>query len=93
MYLLTNQKSDGSSEGYEVVLKSYTEFVFVCDGTFDGCTVKIQIQGKDNWVDCGSDAEFTQGGACKIDLRGGMNIRGTVVDAGASTDVSLQIIE
>ena len=92
MYLLENQTSNVNGVGQEIQLRAYTDFIFICDGTFDGCTVKIEIKGKDEWVSCGSDALFTEGGACSIILRGGMYIRGTVIDAGASTNVSLEMI-
>lgn len=62
---------------------------FMVSGTFDSCTVKMQMSPDDGttWIDVGSDTEFTSAGVANFEL-GPCDIRGDLSSAGSSTSVS-----
>jgi len=92
MFLLEDQTTDVSGTGIEFESVDYNEKLFLCSGTFDGCTVTVQVKGEGDWVGCGSESVFTESGACSVLLRGGLFVRGVVSSAGGSTSVSLEMI-
>lgn len=68
--------------------------VICCSGTWDGATITIQVSpdGGTTWIDVDHGA-YTDDFVKRVSLCYGMKIRGTVSNAGASTDLSVWIGE
>jgi hypothetical protein len=60
-------------------------------GTFDGATISLEMKGEGTeWVTV-ADSSFTQAGAASL-LGGGFNLRGVVANAGASTELNIEVL-
>ncbi len=61
----------------------------VVDGTFDSCTVKLQMSpdAAVTWIDVGGDASVTAAGVVNFDLRS-CDVRLTIASAGGSTSIN-----
>ena len=61
----------------------------VVGGTFDSCTVKLQVSpdGGTTWIDVGGDASVTEAGVVNFDLNS-CEIRLTIASAGSSTSIN-----
>lgn len=66
--------------------------ILIADGTFDGATVSVQARrpGRD-WLTI-TDSEFTAEGMSMLN-GGSFDVRGVMTGAGASTSVTLEIVE
>lgn len=62
---------------------------FIATGTFDTCTVKMQMSPDDGttWIDVGSDTTLTAEGIANFEL-GPCDIRANLSSVGGSTSVS-----
>ncbi len=88
--ILTNRTTDGS--GFAVNVSSGGYKIIRFRGTFDGATCVIDCDfGDDNWIPA-DDSGITAEGVLYLSLMQGMRIRGTVSNAGASTDITVDTI-
>jgi hypothetical protein len=95
MILFKNQTTD--TAGSQSVFKYSQRLpgkqnIIMAEGTFDGGTVSLEARrpGRD-WVTI-TDSEFTAEGQSMLN-GGSFDIRGALSGAGASTDVTLEIVE
>lgn len=88
--LLTNQTTNASGSAVELHNGGFKIVRFY--GTFDGATCTAECDfGDGNWVPA-QDTGNTDEGVIYLQTRVGMRLRATVTSAGASTDVSVDMI-
>ena len=90
--IFSAQTGDGDSAKTFTQGKSRGTITVVCDGTFDGATVKLQFS-KDGsvWVD-DTDFQWTSAGALNMDIAPNVQVKGNVASAGGSTSIDLDLV-
>ena len=83
-----NQNTDANSTSY---LWLYNTMNIIIEGTWDSASIILQVKYATEWIDF---LTFTQNGFAIIDnLLPGVYIRFQLVDAGASTDLTCNVIK
>jgi hypothetical protein len=80
---------DGTAVGF-----SKTFGTAIAEGTFDGATVTLEARraGVGEWIAVGSYTTFTAAGFGNFQLANGVELRGSVSSAGATTSVTLTVL-
>ena len=87
--LLTNQTTNGSGSPVDAKDGGYRIVRFY--GTFDGCSVTVEADFGDGNFVAAQDTPKTEAGLIYLQLAQGMRVRATVSNAGASTDISVDM--
>jgi hypothetical protein len=89
--LLENQTGDGS--GTEITIKDGSFKILRIYGTFDGATAQLEfdIEESGTWV-ADSKGAFVAADSYVLNAKTNLNVRITVSGAGASTDLTAEIL-
>jgi hypothetical protein len=97
LLLLEDQTTDttGTQDVFSwKILGNITYGVVEALGTFDGCTVTLEMSTDmgTSWTEVGGYTTFVSAGKGLFRLPSGVQLRGSVTDAGASTEISLGLL-